>query len=87
MNNPKFVVGDKVFSKAGMVGMEIGVVNKILDNEKILVRLFTDNQYKEEFNVNEVLNQNEHDVKVAQRESKDRNDYEEMKSKNLDPYF
>lgn len=87
MNNPKFVVGDKVYSKAGMVGKEIGVVNKILDNEKILVRLFTDNQYKEEFDVNEVLTQSEHDVKVSEREAKNQNVYEEMKSKNLDPYF
>lgn len=57
----KFKVGDKVYSKEGDLGKELGTVTTLADN-KIYVRLFS-NHYIQDFFPEELLTESEYKQK------------------------
>lgn len=56
----RFKVGDKVYSKKGYSGEELGTVAQVKPDGTIVVRQFSNN-LKEEYDPKEIYNQQEHD--------------------------
>lgn len=78
----KFNIGDKVFSKKGWAGEEIGTVQD-LGKSTVVVRLFSDPSKVSgtDFNEAELLTEAEHRDLVAQDQARQERENEEMQDK------